>query len=98
MPSWLYPGSRCPWMNPLCSRLDLHRQSLSWVMQGCLLGGAFSFPQDFSCPELWILRLFAGDGSLGRSPGSSPAADHAKQLTCLGEGLASQHRGALGLK
>lgn len=60
--------------------------------------GAFSFPQDLGYPRLWLLMLFAGDDSLGRSPGSSPAADHAKQLVCLREGLALHCRGALGLK
>lgn len=56
MLSWLYPGSKCPWMNPPCSWLDLQQQSRSWAMQGCLLGGAFSFPRDLSYAGLWLFE------------------------------------------
>lgn len=36
-------------------------------MQSCLLRGPFSLPQDLSYLGLWLLRLFAGDDSSGRS-------------------------------
>lgn len=95
LPTYLHPGCRCPWVNVLCSRLDLHQQSRFWELRGCLPGGIF-LPQDLSCRGLWLLRLFAGNGSSGRSPGSSPAADPAKQLACLREWLWVLNEGVMG--